>query len=213
MNYTIIKTSELPRVIREAVQAKYNLREVKVTACEKCHVGTSWHDANRTDVTVIDLSTDKIQTVDGRYYDSYVNMSTHERALYRGIDIPIQHKDLWVIEFNSYPKSAHIYCHPDNISKLLPADLPLTLHQKVVLNITRSLISSARLEEARRFGISRAKWLTTVSQLIAIGLMSKNGALNTKGKNEAAKYNYNYFDKEVINELHSESNQDEAYSG
>lgn len=206
MNYTIIKTTELPRVIREAVLAKYNLREVKVEACEKCHVGTSWHDANRTDVTVIDLSQDKIQTVDGCYYDSYVNMSTHERALYHGIDIPISHRDLWVIEFNSYPKSAHIYCHPDNISKLIPADLPLTLHQKVVLNITRGYISSYRLEEARRFGIGKHKWESVKAQLIVMGLMMSNGALTTKGKNEAAKYNFNYFDKEVINGLLAESN-------
>jgi len=192
--YTIIKTSELPLAVRAAVQSVYNFREVKVQVGTEFTVGTSWHDCNRTDVTVLDLANDKTQTVQGGYYNSYVNMSRDERALYHGVKVPITTPDIWILEFNTYPKSVTVYCHPDCIAKLLPAELPLTRNQQIVLYITRSLISSARAEEARRFKIGKQELETIKSQLQILGLMTKAGSLTIAGKNEAMKHNFNYWE-------------------
>lgn len=75
------------------------------------------------------------------------------------------------------------YLRPENAAPLLPQTVELTNAQKQVLGITRSYIASYRKEAAFAAGIGTKAWDRIKTDLIALGMMKKNGALTIKGKN------------------------------
>lgn len=188
----LIKTVELPYDIRKVVEGLYKGRLVKLEQCIEFKAGTNWHDANIMKFTMYNQLTGEMKTITSGYYDSYMNFTKEELALYHGHVKGIIEPHIWIIETNSYPKSCTVHAHPDNLAPLLETTKDdLSNLELKFLYITRSLISSARLEEARRFGIPKSIWEELKLSLISKGYVMKNGALTLSGKNRAANLNFN----------------------
>ena len=188
----LIKTTELPYDIRKIVEGLYKGRLVKLEQCIEFKAGTNWHDANIMRFTMYNQHTGEMKTITSGYYDSYMSFTQEELALYHGHVKGTIEPHIWIIETNSYPKSCTVHTHPDNLAPLLETTKDdLSNLELKFLYITRSLISSARLEEARRFGIPKYVWEELKLSLISKGYVMKNGALTLSGKNRAANLNFN----------------------
>lgn len=193
-DYTFVAIKELPIDIQNIISSLYKGKSVKVYPCINFCCPTNWHDANIMKLTAYNATTKESKTITSGYYDNYVCFTTEEKAMYHGELKSALPTDIWMILTETYPKSCSIYAHPDNISKLIAAETTdLSELEKKVLFITRSLISSARLEEARRLGIPREVWLELQASLYKKGYLMRSGALTLKGKNIAKDipyYNY-----------------------
>jgi hypothetical protein len=191
----LIKTVELPYEISKIVEGLYKGRLVKLEQCIEFTAGTNWHDANIMRFTMYNQQTGEMKTITSGWYENYLSFTKEELALYHGQVKGTIEPHIWIIETNTYPKSCTIHTHPANVLPLIeiPADDLSNLELKF-LYITRSLISSARLEEARRFGIPKSVWEELKHSLIQKGYVMKNGALTLTGKNRAANLNFNYWE-------------------
>lgn len=184
---TIIKTKELPVDIQVLLKTvcNFNKLEVKVEPTIDFTCPGNWHDYNVQRMFVYNQTTGEHKGITAGNYDNHLSWNEQERAMYFGkMKTTIPDPSIWIFVTDTYPKQCTVYCHPDAISKLLPEPGPaLSRRQQIVLYITRSLISSARLEEARRFKFTLAEWNTCKAELFKLGLMRSNGSLTTEGKN------------------------------
>ncbi len=188
----LIKTKELPANVLKVVSQFYNSKAVKLEAREEFKCPTNWHDANLMKLIALNTDTGELKAITSGYYDNYVNFTVEEKAMYHGGINGILTPNMRMILVETYPKSCTIFTHPDNVAKAItePEEELSNLELKVLF-ITRSLISSARLEEARRFGIPRAVWLELQAGLYSKGYLMRTGALTLKGKNRAAGLYFN----------------------
>lgn len=185
-DFTHVTVKELPYEIQKVVNGLYKGRTIKAHPCVDFKCPTNWHDANVMKLTAYNASTGELKTITSGCYDNYMNFTPEEKAMYHGKLQSTLPPNIWMILTESYPKSCSIFTHPDNISKLIASnESDLSELEKKVLFITRSLISSARLDEARRLGIPKPVWLELQAGLIQKGYLMKNGALTIKGKNVA----------------------------
>jgi hypothetical protein len=76
-----------------------------------------------------------------------------------------------------------VHANPVDLAPLLPAPASLTRAESLVLAIVRSLKSSARAEEARRFGLDAATWDMVKAGLIIAGMLNRAGAITDAGRN------------------------------
>jgi hypothetical protein len=85
-----------------------------------------------------------------------------------------------------------IYVHPDDATKLLPAPVDLTDHERIVLRATRSYKASyggadrytmAWRDAQGKLFPTKAGWAIAKESLIAKGLLDKRGALTVAGRN------------------------------
>jgi len=188
----LIKTTELPYNIHKIVEGLYKGRFVKLEQCIEFTAGTNWHDANIMRFTMYNQQTGEMKTITSGWYDSYMNFTKEELALYHGQVKGTIEPHIWIIETNSYPKSCTIHTHPDNVAPLLETITDdLSNLELKFLYITRCTMSFARLEEARRFGIQKSVWEELKYSLIDKGYVMKNGGLTLAGKNRAANLNFN----------------------
>lgn len=81
------------------------------------------------------------------------------------------------------------YVHPSNAVAFLPGNEAESLpeREQTVLRLTAQLKSAYRRAEAKRAGIDAREYDAIVGKLQERGLLSANGGLTTKGKNEAQK--------------------------
>lgn len=196
---TIIKTKELPLDIQVLLKSAcdFNKLEVKVEPTVDFTCPGNWNDYNVQRMFVYNQTTGAHKGITAGNYDNHLAWNEQERAMYLGkITTKIPDPSIWIFVTDTYPKQCTIYCHPDALSKLLPDAGPeLTRRQQIVLYITRSLISSARLEEARRFRFNMSEWNTCKAELYKLGLMRSNGSLTTEGKNLAQGLNFNTWEE------------------
>lgn len=196
MDYTLIKTSELPRDVQAVIKSyNYNGREVKVIPCVDFKCPTNWHDYNIMKLVVYNQETGQHKCQTSGFYDSYVNFTKEEMAMYHGhLQSQIPGPHIWFLLVETYPKSCRVYCHPTAISKAIAPDkIDLTRRQEICLYIIRSLISSARWDEARMFKFTKQEWETVKAELFGLGLLSKTGSLTLVGKNRSQGLYFNYF--------------------
>lgn len=192
----LIKTTELPYDIRKIVEGLYKGRLIKLEQCIEFTAGTNWHDANIMRFTMYNQQTGEMKTITSGWYENYVNFTPEERALYHGQVKGTIEPHIWIIETNSYPKSCTVHTHPANVAPLIETQVDdLSTLELKVLFITRSFISSARLEEARQFGIPKSVWLELQEGLKTKGYLMKNGALTLKGKNRATGLYFNSWER------------------
>ena len=78
------------------------------------------------------------------------------------------------------------YVHPSNITQYLPPAITLTDDEKIVLEIHKTRISSARKDCYWRCKLSAAQVDAARQGLVAKDLMKKNGAVTILGRNTAA---------------------------
>lgn len=76
-----------------------------------------------------------------------------------------------------------IMASPARLTKFLPKQEETTEDEATVLEVTASLISSARMDELRHKGLSMARIDAAKASLIEKGLLNKRGAITTAGKN------------------------------
>ena len=81
------------------------------------------------------------------------------------------------------PSLATVYLHPSDLTPMLPPSTTLSPDEELVVVITASLKSFARLEEAYRCGMTSARWNAAKASCIAQGLLNKAGAITTEGRN------------------------------
>lgn len=89
-------------------------------------------------------------------------------------------------------KAAAIYLNPENLTLMLPPPVELTDDEKIVLCMTKRLKSAARLEYSARkakrneYDPATRVWYDNVrAQLVTKGMLTKQGATTTAGKNAA----------------------------
>lgn len=196
---TTIKTKELPMDIQLFLKGvcNFNKLEVKVEPTVDFTCPGNWNDYNVQRMYVYNQLTGDNKSITSGNYECHLSWTDQEKAMYSGqmkTTIPGPH--IWIFITDTLPKGCTVYCHPDAISKLLDSSGPeLTRRQQIVLYITRSLISSARLEEARRFRFNMSEWNTCKAELFKLGLMRSNGSLTTEGKNLAQGLNFNSWEE------------------
>lgn len=85
------------------------------------------------------------------------------------------------------PTVARVHMHPDNLTKLIPAEQPvLTDAEKFVLNCIGAYTSSYRAEEYRRKGLDERDVELIKGTLHSKGLIDKRGAITVAGRNVRA---------------------------
>lgn len=84
-----------------------------------------------------------------------------------------------------------LYIHPNRFTKLLPAPVELSDHERIVLKYTSGLkssyagISNYRFVEANRnTGISHEQWESAKRLCIEKGLLNRAGAITPDGRNQ-----------------------------
>lgn len=126
----------------------------------------------------------------GCVYDTYVNATKEERAVYNGLTVNLTPSQ-FIVEINRTDRTwVTVYAHPDSITKSLEEEVKLSKAELVVLVATRSLkssyagISNYRFHEAQRqLGITLDQWERAKSSCISKGLLNARGAITTAGKN------------------------------
>jgi hypothetical protein len=94
-------------------------------------------------------------------------------------------------------KSLHFYVNPADTAKLLPKPAEggeLNDKQLIVLSIVSSLISSARRDEARRYGINEKEYIQILEELKAKKLVKTNGGIDVSGRNLVAEKRTEIYD-------------------
>ena len=197
-DYTLIKAKELPRELQAVIKMYgYNGTQVKVIPTVEFKCPTNWHDYNIMKLVVFNQTTGEHKCQQSGFYDSYVNFTKEEAAMYHGkLESRIPDPSVWFLLIETYPKSCRVYCHPSAISKQIEQPpVELTRLQELVLYLTRSLIASAREKEAvYYFKLTRTEYNTAKAELYGLGLMTKAGSLTLEGKNRANGLNFNSWD-------------------
>jgi hypothetical protein len=188
----VIKMKELPWPIQQVIKSHegFNLQQVRVEAVVDFTAPRTYCDYNIMRVIGFNMTTGNSKEISSGHYESCMNWTAEEKALYAGNVKAVLTPDVWFIVLDSYPKSrATVYCHPLAIAKAIsPPAVELTPAQEHCLYLTRSLMSFARPKGKA--------WDTAKAELYSLGLMTKGGALTIAGKNIAQNLkgeNYNAY--------------------
>lgn len=92
--------------------------------------------------------------------------------------------------------SVSVFVNQDNLAKMLPGAMEITLPEKIVLAATRGYKSSYAGRKDNRFyeansytGISQEMWQKAKESCISKGLLNKAGAITDDGRNAIGSYN------------------------
>ena len=146
---------------------------------------TNWSDYNSMQLIMLNRKTGLSKIITSRNYESYVNFTKEELAIYHGTLSCVLEEHMIAILIQSYPKSCTIFCNPGIIAKKLEQKIQLQEKQLLCLFITRSCKASYRLEEAKQFGFTPETWTKTKLELSELKLLTKRGALTLSGTNQA----------------------------
>lgn len=181
VKYVAIKN--LPDWVKKILKSKGIKSDVEVIIGSDVSIGGNWHDYNVMDIYLYNAGRIEPQKAIGGMGP---NDTQRERQVKQGFKTKLS-QDKMILITNTYPKNATLYVSPDAMAKQLDdgQKQEITSEEYLVLVITRSLKASymgenQREKEARRYNID---FRTIVNQLISKGLLNKNGAINTNGKN------------------------------
>lgn len=175
-----IKTPEIAEIVSKCFPY-YKGRKVTLYTTESVVCDGAWSGGSRTVSVGYDMA-------NATRLPSIANLSTPVQfggnsganvKLEPGFAI-VQH-----VMFCGKDLGIDINIHPDNMNQsLLPVqDNDLSEKEKIVLSISNSLKSFARMEYGRYNGINKVEWESIKTDLITKGYMAKNGAPTIKGKN------------------------------
>jgi hypothetical protein len=174
-------TDETAKQLAAASFPDYKGRSFKVIVVPSDYefsLVSMWEGGSRSYYAVVDLAT--MKSVDISNLVGNFNRATQSLHLVEGLALV---ERSW---FLGKETGLTFFILDANSAKLLPAVIDLTRDEKIVLAATRSLKSSYggysnyRQQES---GLSAATWTATVDVLKAKGLLAKNGALTTDGRN------------------------------
>ena len=185
----VIKMKDLPQDIQAlAVTYGFNVKQVFLHTCVDFTCPTSYCDYNILTLIVFNRETGKHSAARNGHYESCLSWTKEERAMASGeIKTKFVDDKVWCLVGETYPKPRlSVYCHPLAMAKaIVSPKIELTRRQEICLFITRSIISTFRMDEARSFKFTKSEWETTKAELFGLGLLSKSGALTLAGKNRA----------------------------
>ena len=178
MSKVVIKTSDAPSWVREAIRANLgqDIRTITVEAGEEVFLYGSYTDYDKM-IVVIECQ-GKMKRMEGTYYDSILSASKEERSMEKGGSIQLQ-PDCFILEMHTYSDRITLHVHPQNMAPMLGKKNNVTPRQYAILVTIRSLIPSARKNVWNKTGVSIAE----LDQLARMGLLTKAHALTMEGKN------------------------------
>jgi hypothetical protein len=186
---SIVATKELPLRLAQEVQLR-GIKTVTVQIGTTVKIGGNWHDLNKITLVAVNTATGEVKTEEGWYGNVGMFGTAKETAINQGFEATLLDASSFIVEFDTYPKGATVYAHPDAVSKLLPAPVDLTELQKKALYVIKSYTSPGRYDEARRLGMPRAVFEEVKQGLQTLGLLTKSGALTLAGKQVACNLHY-----------------------
>lgn len=180
MTTTYVKASDpsIARLLRATGATSF--RDVELVAAPEVTLqNTFWDGGGRYSYLLIRLADAAVLPIPDQAPPAFGGADLSARPL------PIPEGAALVELGHGTARGVRVYTHPSSLAPLLPAPGPdLSWAERVVLAATRSLISSARLSEARReTGISSEDYSAARASLIARRLLNKAGAITTEGRN------------------------------
>jgi hypothetical protein len=188
MNAIYTECKDLPESIKSALRSVgYNRTDISIEARDEMSFASPpAFEGSRGFTLVVNLTTGQCQVEHG----SWGGANMFER---RAVDCdetlyPMR-PGIAVIQGESGGRGcfAHLYLHPDNVCKFLPAVPTLTAKQAAVVYVYDSIKSSYRKAELDREGCTTAD----VDECIALGYLERKGngvRVTTFGKNARALY-------------------------
>jgi len=182
-----VETKELPECLKSALRSvDYNRTDISLEAREELSLSSSpAFEGSRGFTVIVDLAAGHFRAE----YGSWGGANMFEKKAVDNDESTYPMKPgIAVIKGESGGRGcfAHLYLHPDNIIKFLPAITTLTQKQKDVLYVYDSLKSSYRKEELERKGAT----VSDVEECVRFGYLEKKGngiRITTKGKNALIK--------------------------
>lgn len=170
--------------ITGAAYPSYNGRKFKAVVVKNDHkfnLTSGWDGGSRDYYVLVDLSVMKAVDISAAsFVGNCFNKMGSDFVLPEGFVI-VEHSF-----FCGKDMGMTIYVTENNATKLIPAKIELTKTEKLVLAATRGLKSSyAGIKNYRQHesGLSPQIWADTVDVLKTKGLLAKNAAITTEGKN------------------------------
>lgn len=177
-----VKFADCAKIVKAAFPGYTGRKDISVRADGKFDLTNRyWSDGTFNEYVVVrlaDLVTQAVESINPMYgVDSQW-----------GLAIPAGFAVV-TLKYRGCSKFVEIAVGSDNVALFLAPSVVLTDEAKTVLYFTRACKSSYggnpnyRQEQS---GLTLAVWQATKAQLIADGLLAKNGALTTAGKNAAS---------------------------
>lgn len=183
-----VKVNELPKSLQSALSSNgYHRSDIEVIAKETTSLNPDTaFEGNRGFTCAVNLGSGQHQSLKG----SWGGANPFENTIdHNDTQMPIEPNMAIVKGENGGRGSfARIYVAPGTMARFLPAlKAELTEAQGVVLHCLKTLKSSYRRDEARRYGVKNSVYEATTIELANLGYakISSNGAtqITTEGKN------------------------------
>jgi len=183
-----------PAMVPAHLRGAYRGTKFQAEVCESMSIPSDaglWSGGSREVYSAIDFATGQQMAIPGQHLSPWNAARTeHKVELKPGFAI-VRHS-----MFCGKDMGLTFYVHPENATKLLPAPVELTPHEKTVLEATCGLKSSyngkdryemsldnSRWERKGTPFMSRAEWDAAKASLIGRGMLNKAGAVTVAGRN------------------------------
>jgi hypothetical protein len=184
---TILSTKDFPDWVKKVFKENdLSFGTISVEANTEPTIGGQLIDHNV--MRVFFFSGGKVVKQNAANYDTLINSTDKEKALYQGGKIKlwdevVPGKPQMILVTHTHPKKAILYVHPNQMPKQIEdKNSDLTDDEKKVLLITKGYTSAYRNEYFKKYGVF-TKLDTIRDSLKSKGLLTANKALNVAGKN------------------------------
>lgn len=175
-----------------AIRGGYTGKKFQVVVTESVTIPAEaglWFHGSRDLYKVVELFSGRRQEAPNQHLDPWTSARQARKVELRDGYAVVEHSI-----FQGKDMGLTIYINPVNATAFLPAKVELTEDQFFVLDATKRLVSSyngrdrfqlanEELVYARKPAVSRERWDAAKAELISAGLLTKSGAITTKGKN------------------------------
>jgi hypothetical protein len=179
-----MKLDRLPpelRVIKEVTFPDYTGKKFEVLPLSKApkDLSSYWEGGSRNYYALYNLNTGEALSVGTRHPFFEADKPVPYVSRYPENIVLVEH-----VIFQGKDLGLTFYIHENHLRGLLPEPIiELSDLELAVLTIIDWYVSSSRLYEAERKGISPSMYESAKQSLIAKGLLNRRGAITTKGEN------------------------------
>lgn len=175
-----------------ALRGSYTGNKFQVVVTESVTIPADaglWSGGSRDHYQIVELFSAERRNAPNQHLDPWTSARQDRKVELREGYAVVEHsifcgKDLGLT----------IYINPVNAAALLPAPVELTDDQRFVLDATsrfkssyngrdRFQLANDNIRYSGKSPVSRERWDAAKAELIAAGLLTKAGAITTKGKN------------------------------
>lgn len=157
----------------------YKGRKFRIVESNSYTSNNYWSEGSRAYYKLLDLETGHITEPTSETSNPFRSIA------HASFEIPPNHVIVEHMISCGNDMGLFIYTQAQNITKMLPyTEIYLTPNEKNCLEATKKFKASYEgVSRRQQVGMSVATWETAKAGLIEKGLMKKNGALTTNGKN------------------------------